>query len=100
MLRHCESKLRKSAAVFVLVALVGLFCLVNGADAKNKKSNPSDPGQSNGVAHRVAALEAAQTDTDEAILLLLAALTDLQSQVSDLETRVADLEAAAADPAQ
>lgn len=94
-LRH-ESSTRKWIAALVLVTLVCLYCLASDAFAGNKKSNPSSTGAANGVAHRVAALEAAQAETDEAILALTAAVTTLQGQVADLESRVAALEAAGA----
>jgi hypothetical protein len=93
-LRH-ESSTRKWIAAFVLVALVCLYWMVSEASAGNKKSNPSAQGAANGVAHRVAALEAAQAETDEAILALTTAVADLQGQVADLESRVAALETAA-----
>jgi hypothetical protein len=67
--------------------------LVSDATAGNKKSNPSDTGAANGVAHRVAALEAAQAETEDAIALLVETVASLQEQVFELEARVASLEA-------
>lgn len=102
LLRH-ESSTRKWIAAFVLVALVCLYWMVSNASAGNKKSNPSDTGAANGVAHRVAALEAAQAETEDAIALLIETVgalqgdvTALQDQVVALETRVQALEDGAA----
>jgi uncharacterized coiled-coil protein SlyX len=102
LLRH-ESSTRKWIAAFILVALVCLYCLVSDVFAGNKKSKPSETGAANGVAHRVAALEAAQAETEDAIALLVETVgalqtevSALQSQVTLLEGRVADLEAAGA----
>jgi hypothetical protein len=92
LLRH-ESSTRRWIAVLVLVALVCLYLMVSDASAGNKKSNPSDTGAANGVAHRVAALEAAQAETEDALALLVETVASLQSQVEELEGRVATLEA-------
>jgi uncharacterized coiled-coil protein SlyX len=93
MLLSHESSTRKWIAAFVLVTLVCLYVLVSDASAGNKKSKPSDTGAANGVAHRVAALEAAQAETEEAIVLLTAAIAQLQTDAASLQTQVADLEA-------
>lgn len=93
MLLQKESNLRRTAAVALLAALVFLYWMASGASAANKKSKPSDTGAANGVAHRVAALEAAQAETDAALVLLLDAVGTLQTEVSNLELQVSDLEA-------
>jgi septal ring factor EnvC (AmiA/AmiB activator) len=98
---HLFSK--KGLWICVLAALVVCAWMCADAFAGNKKSNPSDQGAANGVAHRVAALEAAlaetQTDLAEAqqqIAALDADLATVEGQVADLEDRVAALESAAA----
>jgi uncharacterized coiled-coil protein SlyX len=95
---------RKISAVCMLVALLGVWAASDAA-AGNKKSNPSPQGQANGVAHRVAALEATVAAQEERIAVLedvaldLADLVNgLQTQVTGLEARVAALEAAAVTP--
>ena len=89
MLRQIQSY-RKEAVVFALAAAMAMFALSGETSAKNKKSNPSDQGAANGIAHRVAALEEAQADTDEAIAMLIAAVADLQAAVDELEVQVDD----------
>lgn len=105
MSRQGWTKFQKISAVCVLAALLGLFWAGSDAGAANKKSNPSPQGQANGIAHRVAALEAtvaAQEDRiaalEGAAMDLADAVTALQTQVADLETRVAALESATATP--
>ena len=97
---HLFSK--KGLWIVVVAAVVTFAWMCADAFAGNKKSNPSDTGAANGVAHRVAALEAAMTavqaDLDAAlaqIAVLDADLAAVEGQVADLETRVAALEAAA-----
>jgi uncharacterized coiled-coil protein SlyX len=93
----------KLSAVCLLAALLGAFWAASDAAAGNKKSNPSPQGQANGVAHRVAALEATVAAQEDRIAALEGAAMDLadavlalQSQVAGLEARVLALESAAA----
>jgi uncharacterized coiled-coil protein SlyX len=93
----------KISAVCLLAALLGAFWAASDADAGNKKSNPSPQGQANGVAHRVAALEATVAAQEERIaalegatLELAEAVTTLQAQVAALEAAVMELQSAAA----
>ncbi len=95
----------KLSAVCLLAALLGAFLAVSDAAAGNKKSNPSPQGQANGVAHRVAALEATVAAQAEQIAELEGAAMELgdavlalQSQVAALEVRVLALETATATP--
>jgi len=97
---HLFSK--KGLWIVVVAAVVTFAWMCADAFAGNKKSNPSDTGAANGVAHRVAALEAAMTtvqaDLAAALLQIDALDADLaavESQVTSLEARVAALEAAA-----
>jgi len=83
---------RKISTVCVVATLLGLFLAASNADAGNKKSKPSAQGQANGVAHRVAALEAAVAaqdtrigDLEDAVLILADAVTELQARVDALE---------------
>jgi len=89
---------RKISTVCVVATLLGLFLVASNADAGNKKSNPSPQGQANGVAHRVAALEAAVAAQDTRISDLEDAVLILADAVADLQTRVQTLEDAAAAP--
>lgn len=105
------------SAVFACLLAAAFVLLWAGTEAsaakKNKNEpNPSDTGAANGVAHRVATLEAALADTQQTLLLALdqialledqiVALDDqvltLEGQVADLEARVLALEAAASGP--
>lgn len=91
-----------------LLAAAFACAWVSDAFAGKKGSNsgpPADNGLANGVAHRVAALEAAMAGTQTAlaealdrITLLEGDVTLLEGQVADLNGRVAALEAAAAAP--
>jgi hypothetical protein len=85
-----QSSYRKGALVCALAAMLALLAASGELSAKNKNSNPSTTGQSNGIAHRVAALEAAQGESDEAITMLLAAVAELQQQIADLQVQVDD----------
>jgi hypothetical protein len=102
---------RKCVAIGVVAALLCLCLIAAEATAAKKKTpNPSPTGQENGVAHRVAALEANQGLIMERLVAVEEALgavggdigaleTDvaaLQMQVAGLEARVAALEMAAA----
>jgi hypothetical protein len=104
---------RKCAAIGVVAALLCLcFIAAEATAAKKKTPNPSPTGQENGVAHRVAALEANQglimerlVAVEEAlgavggdIGALETAVATLQMQVADLQMRVAALEAPAMAP--
>ena len=102
MSRQGWTTFRKISAVCLLAALLGAFWANSDAAAGNKKSNPSPQGQANGVAHRVAALEAAvaaQAEQiaalEEVVLGLDDAIAGLEAQIADLDARVAALEAAA-----
>ncbi len=104
MSQQTSTTFRKISAVCVLTALLG-FWAASSATAGNKKSNPSPQGQANGVAHRVAALEATVAAQEERIAVLEDVALDfgdavlaLQAQVADLQARVAALEAAAVAP--
>ena len=101
MSRQGLTTFRKISAVCLIAALLGMFWVGSDAGAGNKKSNPSAQGQANGVAHRVAALEATVAAQAEQIATLQevvegvgGALDDLQMQIDALDARVALLEGA------
>jgi hypothetical protein len=87
--------LRKSGVALGLALALGMLWASGDASAKNKNSNPSAQGQANGVAHRVAALEAAVGELTEFAEEAAASIVALEEQVAELEGRVAALEAAA-----
>jgi uncharacterized coiled-coil protein SlyX len=100
---------RKGLWVCIVAAIIACAWAASDAYAgKGNKGNgggPSDTGAANGVAHRVAALEAQMATALATIAALDADLAavegqvaTLQTHVDDLEARVAALEAAAAAP--
>lgn len=107
MLRLDSTRFRKYVLTCLLAVSVGGLGMGTDVFAgKNKNGpNPSDTGAANGVAHRVAALEAAVANTQDALLLAIEQITVLEEDVtllegdvSALEARVAALEAAATAP--
>jgi chromosome segregation ATPase len=92
MLKVSPSSYRKGALVFALAAMLALFGASGETSAKNKKSNPSDQGLANGIAHRVAALEEIVGETNDAIAMLIETVAELQAQVNELTDANADLE--------
>ena len=89
-----DTGMRKIGVALALAVVVGILFASGDAAAKNKKSKPSAQGKANGVAHRVAALEATVGElagfAEEAAARIMA----LEGEVADLETEVADLEVA------
>ncbi|HSG73328.1 MAG TPA: hypothetical protein VLA12_23130 [Planctomycetaceae bacterium] len=95
-----DTGLRKIGVALALAVVIGFLWASGDASAKNKKSKPSAQGQANGVAHRVAALEATVGElagfAEEAasrIVALEGEVADLEGNVADLESEVADLQA-------
>jgi uncharacterized coiled-coil protein SlyX len=64
---------------------------------RNNTPNPSDTGAANGVAHRVAALEAQLAETQDVLMEVMDAVVMLQETVEDLEGDVALLQDDVAD---
>ena len=112
-MRRESSIMARKTWMACLLAL-GL-CLLTVADVpagkKNRSNtttpppNPSPVGEANGIAHRVAALEAAQAETDEILSLVMERVMTLEDQVRALQeavlildARVAALEEAAIEP--
>lgn len=100
MFRLNGTTLRQSGVALALAVAIGMLWASGDAAAKNKNSNPSPQGAANGVAHRVAALEAAVAELTVFAEEAAASIIALEEQVDDLEARVADLEAAAEEPVE
>jgi TolA-binding protein len=100
MFRLNGTALRQSGVALVLAVTMAMLWASGDVSAKNKNSNPSATGAANGVAHRVAALEAAVGELTEFAEEAAASIMALEDQVADLEGRVAALEAAAEEPVE
>jgi chromosome segregation ATPase len=87
---------RKGLWICVIAAIIACAWAASDAYAgkknKNNGNGPSDTGQANGVAHRVAALEAGLASALDMIAVLDTDLAAVEGQVAGLETQVADLE--------
>jgi len=84
---------RKGLWICAIGAALACAWICSDAFAGKKGNNASDQGQANGVAHRVAALEAALADTQDALAGAVDRITALEGDVTLLEGHVADLEA-------
>lgn len=88
---------RKGFWICLLAAALACAWVSDAFAGKGKGTGggPSDQGLANGVAHRVAALEAGLAETQTALVAALEEIDALTAHVADLEARVTLLESAA-----
>jgi hypothetical protein len=91
-----SNRLFTRKGLWVCLAATAIACAWMASDAyagkKGNNGGPSDTGAANGVAHRVAALEAGLATALDAIAVLDADLTTAEGQIASLEADVADLQ--------